>query len=332
MAFKKKSTKELVQGAVDDAPERRTVSRTKEKRAKTDRETSGKFDTAFFRTNTFYGIIAIVAGLAIALLGVPILRSQTTDTVDVVCFASDVSAGSIITSSDVQVVEVSSYHLPVGTVFDASFAVGKYLRTDALVGDYVTSQRLSQEYPGDDPFLIDLPEGKMAISVSLPDLSQSVSGKLRAGDVVQIFASDANAETSTAEAPLELQYVEVLAATYRDGQDVSDGEAAKTTATGDDDTLSTVTLLVNAQQAAKIAGLEKQATMYAALVIRGNEARKVEALAAQDNYFVELAEAEAALKAELEAEQSEQEIAPEGESTGEPVEGTAGQETHEGGD
>ncbi len=299
MAFRKMSTRELVQGASDEAPAQAPVEKkkkVKEKRTKAPREPHSRAGTAFFKTKLFYGIVCIAVGLAVTLLGAPILRSQTTNTVNVVCFASDVSAGSVMTASDVSVVEVSSYHLPTGTVFDAGEVVGKYLRTDALAGDYVTAQRLSDVYPGDDPFLIDLPAGKMAISVSLPELSQNVSGKLRAGDVVQIFAIETGSDDTVADAPPELQYVEVLAATYLDGIDVSNGQTGAD-AESDSDTLSTATLLVNERQAAKIAGLETQATLYTALVIRGNETRKAEALAAQDEYFAQLDETEAALTA-----------------------------------
>ena len=334
MMLRKKSTRELVQGEPDDTPEQEPVEKKKkprEKRAKTPHEPHSRAGAAFFKTKLFYGIICIAVGLAIALLGAPILRSQTTNTVNVVCFVSDVSSGSVVTASDVVVVEVSSYHLPTGTVFDTGDVVGKYLRTDALAGDYVTAQRLSDVYPGDDPFLIDLPEGKMAISVSLPDLSQSVSGKLRAGDVVQIFALETGSDSTVADAPSELQYVEVLAATYLDGVDVSDGKTGANVET-DSDTLSTATLLVNERQAAKIAGLETQAKLYAALVIRGNESRKAEALAAQDDYFTKLDEAEAALQAQVAEDAQATEPAPDEAGEGQQAEGAITEhETAEGG-
>lgn len=314
--FRKKSTKELVRGASDDV-ELRTddaPKREKKKRWKRDKEPNDVRQASFFRTKLFYGILCMAVGLAIALVGVPVLRSQTTDTVKIVSFAMDAEAGSLVTGDELSIVEVSSYHLPFGVVFDPAEAVGQYLRVDAVAGDYVTTSRLAAQYPGDDPFLLNLPEGKVAISMSLPDLSQSVSGKLRSGDVIQIFAVEANSERREADAPPELQYVEVLTVTYQDGVDVNDGDYGERTGSVSSDTLSTATLLVNSRQAATIAGLEKQATLYAALVVRGNEARKAAALEAQDTYFLELELAEEA------AELAEEEAEPEPSGGEEPDE------------
>lgn len=328
MIFHKKSTKELVHGVADGAAtpafgEGAEKPGRKAKRSRREKAASDTRRSSFFRTKLFYGVVCIAAGLTIALVGVPVLRAQTTGTVKVVCFAMDVGAGSLITGDELTMVEVSGYHLPLGTVFEASEAIGKYLKVDAISGDYVTTSRLAAQYPGDDPFLLDLPEGKVAISVSLPDLAQSVSGKLRAGDVIQLFAADANTDTRLAEAPPELQYVEVLTATYQDGVDVSDGDYSDGSSSAGD-TLSTATLLVNPLQAATIAGLEKQATLYAALVVRGNDVRKAAALEAQDAYFLkqervgpeaESAAEEAAREREPEAEEASQ-AGPEIEEAG----------------
>lgn len=284
--FRNKSTKEMVRGGPPEAP----GSRLDEKKRKKEKRSAEKPPKesrlpAFFRTKTFYGIVSIVLGLAVALGGVPLLRAQTVGTVDVVCFAADVGSGTLITEGLLTTVEAASYHMPSGALFDTAQAVGRYLTVDAIAGDYVTSARLSAQYPGDDPFLLNLPEGKVAISIPLPDLAQSVSGKLRAGDVVQIFAAENSGGSHIASAPAELRYVEVLTVTYQDGVDVGEGgHGAGSSAASN--ILSTATLLVNAKQAVTLAGLQKNASLYVALVIRGNDARKSAALAAQDAFFV----------------------------------------------
>lgn len=317
MLFQKKSTKELVRGGTDDtlAPEM-MPKKAKKKKEKSEKAQKDGRQASFFRTKTFFGIVCIILGLAVALAGVPVLRAQVVDTVKVVTFAADANAGTIITADMLTLNEVSSYHLPVGTIIEESEAVGKYLRVDAVAGDYVTVSRLSSQYPGDDPYLLELPEGKVAISVPLPDLAQSVSGKLRAGDIIQLFAASANSESLTADAPPELQYVEVLTATYQDGVDVQDGgyDGGNTTS---GNTLATITLVVNPRQAATIAGLQKQATLYTALVIRGNDTRKAAALAAQDAYFASLDEI---------AEEMRDVDEQPAESTENPVDGAEGEE------
>jgi pilus assembly protein CpaB len=154
--------------------------------------------------------------------------------------------------------------------------------------------------------LAELPDGMVAISISLPDLAQSVSGKLRQGDIIQLFAVEDN-NSFTAVAPPELQYVEVLAATYVDGTDVQDEPAAQdnqgqqngiASGSQENDTLTTVTLLANEEQAACLAGLEHNATLHAALVVRGDDTAKKAALDAQKEYFATLEAPEDTAEAE----------------------------------
>lgn len=244
---------------------------------------------AFLRTKSFLGIVCLVLGCLICFAVVPVLKMATVKTVDVVTFTQAAPAGMVITQDMVKTVEMSQYHLPVGAITELSDVIGKYLSVDAAAGDFATPSRVSNTYPGSDPELLDLPEGKMAISISLSNLAQSVSGKLRQGDIVQLFASSGDAEQAMASAPLELQYVEVLSATYSDGSDV-DLTAAKVAGKSNVDStnyLTHITLLVNARQAAVLAGLDHNSTVYAALVVRGNEERKQAALAMQEALFVE---------------------------------------------
>ena len=143
--------------------------------------------------------------------------------------------------------------------------------------------RAGHAYPGADPQLANLPADKVAISVSLEaDLAQSVSGKLREGDVIQLYAVEDNTSL-TATVISELQYVEVLAATYSDGEDAQKKGASK--GEQEENKFATVTLLANQQQAACLAGLDHNATLHAALVTRGNHAAMKKVLAAQEEYF-----------------------------------------------
>ena len=282
--FKKKSTKELVKGSssADKLPEA-SQSKPKKKKAKAP-GTPGKL--AFFRTKFFYGLVAIVAGISFSLIGVPAFRNSVAETVEVVCFTKEVKSGAQITRDMLTTVELSAYHLPSGALSDMEPLLGQYLLVDAITGDFATGNRFSPQHPGKDPVLLDLPEGKMAMSISLPSLAQSVSGKLRSGDVIQIFSVANSGSAAVASAPPELCYVEVLTATYSDGVDVNDETAAEgsSNASGSD-TLAAVTLLVNEQQAVCLAGLEQSAVLHTALVVRGNDSRKVEVLAMQEAVF-----------------------------------------------
>lgn len=284
--FGKKSTKELVHGEAKKKQEKpKKIWKTgKDGQEREKKERPHNDRTPIFRTKVFWGVVSILLGLTISFAGVPMLRSAVSETEQIVCFAQDVKAGTKVTKDLLTTTDMSLYHLPASTVHDPQAAIGQYVKTDAVAGDIVTTSRLSADYPGLDPQLAKLPDGMMAISISLPDLAQSVSGKLRQGDVIQLFAVE-DTNSFTAVAPPELQYVEVLDATYVDGTDVQDNPNAADRESGENDTLSTVALLANEQQAACIAGLEHNATLHAALVVRGDDAAKAAALEAQANYF-----------------------------------------------
>ncbi|WP_294855250.1 Flp pilus assembly protein CpaB [uncultured Oscillibacter sp.] len=293
MPFTKKSTKELVQGQPEVKKEK-PVKRWKigsggQPKEKKERSPDGR--TPIFRTKLFWGAVSISLGLLIAFAGIPMLKMAVTETEPTVRFAQDVKAGTKVTEDLLTVVDMSPYHLPSDTLHEKQAAVGRYVKTDAVAGDLATASRFSEGYPGADPQMVGLPEDTVVISISLPDLSQSVSGKLRQGDIVQIFAVEDN-NSFRAAAPPELQYVEVLAASYADGSDVQETQDTAVDNTAKDGALSTVTLLANAEQAACLAGLNQNAKLHAALVIRGDDAAKARALEAQADYFAKLEDSE----------------------------------------
>lgn len=287
--FAKKSTRELVHGEAEAKKEKPKkpwkIGKGGQEKEKKERPLNDH--TPIFRTKVFWGVVSILLGLVVSFVGVPMLQSAVSKTEQTVCFAQDVRAGTKVTKDLLTTTDMSLYHLPTSTIHDPQVAIGQYVKTDAVAGDIVTTSRLSTDYPGLDPQLAKLPDGMMAISISLPDLAQSVSGKLRQGDVIQLFAVEDN-NSFTAVAPPELQFVEVLDATYVDGTDVQDNQNTAAGESGQNDTLATVALLANEQQAACLAGLEKNATLHAALVVRGDDAAKNAALDAQKEYFATL--------------------------------------------
>ena len=317
LIFQKKSTKELVQGESEEsAPKKKLWKPGKKKEKKEQASTSER--TAIFRTKAFWGIVSMLLGLAVAFVGVPMLRTEVAETEPTLCFAQDVQRGTLISADMVTLRDMSAYHMPANALHSVQAAVGNYVETDALAGDVVTGQRISSVYPGADPQLANLPDGMVAVSIALPNLSTSVSGKLRQGDVVQLFAIE-KSDVYTALAPPELQYLEVLAVTTQDGADVQTKDDPSLDS-GESSTLSTVTLLANTAQAAVLAGLDQNASLHAALVVRGNEAAKEAALQKQRDYF-------AALEADAESDpEAENAAAPEETTSAENAGGTGGKD------
>ena len=289
--FRKKSTKDLVHSNKAQNPSEATDAfdieeddqgkRKRRKNRKPKQTRSGK--TNFFRTRYFIGIVCILLAASISFGAIPVLRSQTSNLVTVLVFKQNAAYGEQVSEDMLKTVEMSNYNLPLGVQTEVSAVVGSYITADIVAGDIVTSGRLRNTYPGDDPQLVNLPEGKVAVAVSLSGLSQSLSAKLRPGDVVQIYAMMSNdlngGRDSSAAAPIELQYIEVLSVSDNSGYDVN-------TATGN--TIDTVILIANAQQAVKLVSLEHTAALHAVLVTRGNEELKRASLDLQEQLFLEL--------------------------------------------
>lgn len=287
--LKKKSTREMV-GFGEPAPQEEASPESKKrpKKEKTPKK-EGKPHKSMkevVRSRGFAGGICVVAGLLVWLIGVPLLQQANAATIQVVTLAQDVSAGTKITMEDLVVEERGRINLPFGAFDDTSAAVGKYISVAGKAGDILTADRVTDEILSDDPELVTLPAGKLAISASLATLQQSVSGKLRAGDVIQVFAVEESQETAgkyVGYAVPELQRVEVLSVTNSAAQNVVTGDRTPDM----DRQAATVILAVNVDQAAVVAELGYSATLYAALVTRGDADVKEAALKQQDDYFTQ---------------------------------------------
>lgn len=229
-----------------------------------------------------FGILAIVIGLSISLVGIPVLRAKTTQVVPVYIFSESVSRGTQITEDMLDNSERSSYNIPSDLVTDKSQIVGGFLMADVISGDLATAGRVSTSYLGDHPALADLPEGKLAVSITLAGMSQSVSSMLRSGDIIQIFsvAKETDSEDiPTTHSPASLQYVEILAVTDTSGLEAS---------TANQTLVNTITIIANRMQVQELVLLEHTSILHAALAVRGDDEAKATALAVQEDYWIQL--------------------------------------------
>ncbi|MEG2421190.1 MAG: RcpC/CpaB family pilus assembly protein, partial [Oscillospiraceae bacterium] len=260
-----KSVKDLVRPKKDDSTPP-TVTTHEEKHTKVRKERKPKEQKEgrerrplkdLLKSKGFFGVLCIVAALLLAFVVVPLLQAQLAKTASVVVLACDVPVAGCLTEEMLAYNEMGAVGLPTGALYDMKDAVGQYLTVAGAAGDVLTDKRLSGVLPGDDPELAALPEGKMALSITLPELAQSVSGKLRAGDIIQLFAvqKDTTDESSyEALSVSELQRVEVLAVTNSAARNVVAGEAPLD-ATDTERLIATVTIAVNERQAQAVAGL-----------------------------------------------------------------------------
>ena len=170
------------------------------------------------------------------------------------------------------------------------------MSSELLKGEYVLPSKISDTPASENAYLYNLTGEKRAISVTIPSFAGGLSGKLISGDIVSVIAVDFREKGETV-VPDELQYVEVIAVTDKEGYD--EGEVVVTSDGEEEaDLPETVTLLVTPKQANILAELEAEGEIHISLVYRGTADNAQKFIAAQEKLLAELAEAEKAEKAE----------------------------------
>ena len=197
--------------------------------------------------------------------------------------------------------------------------VGRYTDVELRKNTDVNTAWLSSEPLTQYEYLTRLNGSKVAISVTIPTFAKGGSGKVEAGDIIMLFATDK--DTGETTQPPELKYVEVLAATQSSGADKEyQAPAGNEEEENPEETLpATITLLVNSEQAQLLAHLEESNSLHLAFVYRGTRANAEKFLAAQDAFFAEP-------EAGSNDEGSQPEVPVDSADGGQPAEGMEEQE------
>lgn len=242
------------------------------------------------KNRTVLGVVCIALSLIICFAITPLFNAAKENTTEIVRMKKDVKIGQEITEKDVEIVEVGAYNLPADVLKKSEDVVGKYVFSELLAGEYVLPEKISDTPASENAYLYNLTGEKRAISVTIPSFAGGLSGKLISGDIVSVIAVDYR-ESGETVVPDELQYVEVIAVTDKEGYDEDE---VVVTADGEEepDLPETVTLLVTPAQANILAELEADGEIHLSLVYRGTSENAQKFIAAQEKLLNELAEAE----------------------------------------
>jgi pilus assembly protein CpaB len=220
--------------------------------------------------------------------------------VEIARMVKDVRQGEMITPDMVTMVKVGGHNLPASVIKQTESVIGKYARHDMQSGDYILAGKLSDFPLAEFVYLQELDGTRVAISVTIKSFASGLSGKLEAGDIVSIIASDVGDFRQTL-APPELRYVRVLAVTDGKGYDKEYSDNS----TDEEKALpATVTLLVLPEQALILAELEATGRIHCALVYRGSQETADEFIQIQED-FINPPEVEEAEEAEESTESEE---------------------------
>ena len=244
------------------------------------------------KNRTVLGVVCIALSLIICFAITPLFNAAKENTTEIVRMKKDVKIGQEITEKDVEIVEVGAYNLPADVLKKSEDVVGKYVSSELLAGEYVLPGKISDTPASENAYLYNLTGEKRAISVTIPSFAGGLSDKIISGDIVSVIAVDYR-ESGETVVPDELQYVEVIAVTDKEGYDEDE---VVVTADGEEepDLPETVTLLVTPAQGNILAELEADGEIHLSLVYRGTSENAQKFIAAQEKLLNELAEAEKA--------------------------------------
>ncbi len=263
------------------------------------------------KNRTILGLICIVLSLIICFGLTPLFNGAVNAQVEIVRVAADVKQGDVITADMVAAVTVGGYNLPENVLKEMGNVVGKYAKCDMQAGDYILTGKLSDAPLAEFAYLSELDGTHEAMSITIKSFAAGLSGKLEAGDIVSLIASDVGDFRETVTPP-ELRYVKVLAVTDGKGYD----KEYETENDEEKELPSTITLLVVPAQSVILAELEATGKIHCTLVYRGAADNGEKFLNTQAEFLAELEAEKAAKGAETtvsEESATSQEATPDGE-------------------
>lgn len=234
------------------------------------------------KNRTVVGVFCIVISLLICFVLTPLFNRSVSEKTKIVRVVKDIKNGDEIKKDMVQVVEVGGYNLPENVVREPDSVIGKFATADFLVGDYILMEKLSDTPEVENTYLYHLDGTKQAISVSIKNLAEGLSGKLVAGDIVSVIAPDYKKQGATVIPP-ELNYVEVIGVTASSGYDTDTEENTGNAEEEKEKQLpATVTLLASVEQAKILAELEAEGSIHLSLAYRGSKENAEKFLSLQE--------------------------------------------------
>lgn len=238
-----------------------------------------------FKNRTVLGIFCIAVSLLICFAITPLVNAGLSKKVAIVRFNQMVQEGEQITKNMVDVVEVGNHNLPENVVRNLADVEGKYLTATVYTGDYILTDKISEEPSAENKYLYNLNGEKQAMSITINTFAEGLSGKLKSGDIVSVIAPDYLGSGETV-IPAELKYVEVIAVTAKSGYDANTEE--QRTEEEEKELPSTVTILVRPEQSRLLARLEAEGEIHLSLVFRGEAEKASEFIEAQDQVLDEM--------------------------------------------
>ena len=238
-----------------------------------------------------YGILSILLAAIIAFIAIPTVTRKTNSKVEIVRITTALDRGDPITAKDVELVEVGGFNLPDNVATKLEDVIGTYAASSLYPGDYILSGKVSSTPLSSDLTLNAIPDGMVAISITVQSLAAGLSDKLQSGDIIRLYHyNDLSGTLNVVQDIPELKFVKVLSVSDSKGLDIDYTKQPEE----DEERLQTATLTVQAtpEQAILLTQYENEGMLHVALISRGNEALAKELLNQQAEILTQLYENE----------------------------------------
>ena len=176
-----------------------------------------------FKNRMVIGVFCIVLSLFICFGLTPLFNKGISQKTEIVRVTKEIKTGTQITKDMLQSLEVGGYNLPENVMKSKDTVIGSYALADFATGDYILNTKVSETPAAENAYLYNLDGSKQAISITIKNFANGLSGKLQSGDIVSVIAPDYKKQGATVIPP-ELKYVEVISVTASSGYDANTGE------------------------------------------------------------------------------------------------------------
>ena len=238
-----------------------------------------------------YGILSILLAAIIDFIAIPTVTRKTNSKVEIVRITTALDRGDPITAKDVELAEVGGFNLPDNVATKLEDVIGTYAASSLYPGDYILSGKVSSTPLSSDLTLNAIPDGMVAISITVQSLAAGLSDKLQSGDIIRLYHyNDLSGTLNVVQDIPELKFVKVLSVSDSKGLDIDYTKQPEE----DEERLQTATLTVQAtpEQAILLTQYENEGMLHVALISRGNEALAKELLNQQAEILTQLYENE----------------------------------------
>ena len=119
------------------------------------------------KNRTVIGIVCIVLAVAVTFVVSPLVNNISDKKTEVIRFVTDVSHGTEIKDTDVELVKISNSALPEKVIKDKKMVVGKFATADIFKGDFATEGKVTDNANTANDVLASLKGDKVAMSITI---------------------------------------------------------------------------------------------------------------------------------------------------------------------